>query len=686
MVDTRPRRRLYPFVVVGMLVVLAATSLWGLFSVRSEMYVQVQQQLEAQLQDQVASWEESVVEALDEWRDAAAAAPANAWVYENRLREKRSWFDALYLWQPPRVQMIGRDPRPIAGRFLYPLEPPTQRADARIIADYPCLTQPLAAAGPVAEALGRMRACESAPEGIRLYKSGELATHLKRLADLPGADKQGLLLGALKVLDAGGLDKPVNLRSAINQHNIDPNVLVNARMERANVLFKLSEERVAVQETYALGLEIASLDAPEYRRLLLYTNWVSATLRDHDRRPLATSFEKAVAKADRRLRAFNEIRDRVLRQLPAKASQDARFIYDQYSEAPFLLYLGPVQDGEGGAAIQIDQEGLIKDFIAANKRWKDHLVVTDLTGKVVAGPMDGGKLALEVPFTRTLTSFRVGMRQAAIDERMAKLAFQWFIPLGIVVVCLIAGVVALWFQIQADRQLQRLYVRQREFTARVTHELKTPLAGIKIMAENLEAGRYKDMTQARQMALSILQEADRLALRVNEILDVAKERKIPDPKPFDPEEVALEAIDTWGPRLEQAGVTLNADLDAAEPVLGDGDAMRDALGCLLDNALKYRKEERDDNQVWMTLRQEAGDVVYEVKDNGIGVPKDKRTAIFERFVRVEGPNRGTAGGHGLGLAQVKAVVEQHGGTVECREGEEGGALFVIRLPAIPART
>ena len=115
-------------------------------------------------------------------------------------------------------------------------------------------------------------------------------------------------------------------------------------------------------------------------------------------------------------------------------------------------------------------------------------------------------------------------------------------------------------------------------------------------------------------------------------------------------------------------------------MLGDSDTLRDAISCLLDNALKYRREDRNDSQVRLDLYQEGRQVIIAVSDNGIGVPKAMRKSIFERFVRVEGPNRGKAGGHGLGLNQVREIVNAHGGTIVCVDGIDGGARFVMRLP------
>ncbi len=302
----------------------------------------------------------------------------------------------------------------------------------------------------------------------------------------------------------------------------------------------------------------------------------------------------------------------------------------------------------------------------------------------MAGARKGGDFAVSVPFSRTLTHLRVSVRQSALDS-VATSDEQWIVPLGIIAVCALVVFGALTAQAKLMWRQVELLNRQRAFTTRVTHELKTPLAGIKVMAENLEAGAFRTPEQRADMARRIIDEADRLTSRVDEVLAVAREHTIPSPEPFDPEEAVFEAIDQWGPRLEQAGVTLTADLHPTDEVVGDSRAMRDAIGCLLDNALKYRREERSDSRVELALLQEGRNVLISVADNGLGVPRNMRRAIFDRFVRVEGPNRGKAGGHGLGLNQVKQVVEAHKGTITCTEGIDGGARFEIRLPALQAR-
>jgi signal transduction histidine kinase len=126
-------------------------------------------------------------------------------------------------------------------------------------------------------------------------------------------------------------------------------------------------------------------------------------------------------------------------------------------------------------------------------------------------------------------------------------------------------------------------------------------------------------------------------------------------------------------------VELVRNVEPVGEAFGDPALMRDAMVCLLDNAIKYKREDRP-SRVEVTLRRLNEEAELSVSDNGIGVPKSKREAIFQPFVRVEGPDRGLAGGHGLGLSFVNDAVESQKGSVRCEVGIAGGARFVLRLP------
>lgn len=111
---------------------------------------------------------------------------------------------------------------------------------------------------------------------------------------------------------------------------------------------------------------------------------------------------------------------------------------------------------------------------------------------------------------------------------------------------------------------------------------------------------------------------------------------------------------------------------------GKVSTLRDAVSNLLDNALKYRREDRP-LTVKVRAKVSGRHVLIEVEDNGLGVPAAMRTQIFEKFRRVEGPGRGMAGGHGLGLSFVSEAARVHGGTIECKESRMGGSTFVMRI-------
>ena len=579
------------------------------------------------------------------------------------------------MWRPTKKLVINGESLPLRGSFLYPGYP--TREDTEAIIDNPCLAAArrltLDAGNTAAQvASAYIQGCASQSVPVRSVAATEAATLLGRVNDYEGA---------LAALDSSGITPDLPIRSGI-QEGIVPFRLVTHRTHRAQLLLELGRDTEALGLLYDTGLEVTALDAPDASSVLGYVSWpIIPELRDRGRIREAQRLERRRAQAERRVQAWREIADRILDRPASGGDEPPRFIYDQYAETPFLLYYGPIRDAEFGAGLALDQPTLLQDFLAGMRRYRPFLTITNAEGGWVAGARGGGAVAVDIPFSRTLSHLRVGVRGAAFDRQMGRLQAQWLLPLMGVIGFLLLGMGALWAQLKASLDQEKMLNRQREFTQRVTHELKTPLAGIRVMAENLESGAFRGEEQLKEMAQRIVDEADRLAARVDEVLAVSRERTVPDPQPFDPEEVSLELIDAWGPRMEHAGIRLHADLHATDEVRGDYNSVRDAVACLLDNAIKYADENRAERQVWLTLKQEGRWILFDVADNGMGVPRSMRREIFEQFVRVEGPNRGKAGGHGLGLSQVESIATAHGGRVVCSEGVDGGARFVLRLPA-----
>ncbi len=671
-------QRPFLWMLVVALVVLAAISISRILALRTELESQVTAQLTGQVDAAVASWETKLLQRLDQWLEEVSVDPTEADRYARQLRRREAWFDSVYLWFPAPNLPIGLPaaPKVARGTLVHPTYPASE--DTRRILLHPCLGRAKALsilddADDLQMARLYIEGCSREAMPVRLVAATEAATLLHRA---------GLHAAALAALDSTRLPLELPIAEGISM-GLPPFRLVGHRTQRAQILLAMGELDAGLDLLFETGAQVAELDAPQANGLLPYVRWpIMAELEIHDRAAQATRLATMLERAERRARAWREVEERLLPRSAGELTEAGRFVQDQYGDPPFLLYYRLARRGEYGAAAVLDQPTLIADFLDELPRLRGDLVVTDTEGRWVAGAATGEALPVQVPFTRTLTHLRVGVQASAVRSAVRTYGNQWITPLLVTLVFMFVGIAGLVAQIRALNRQNELMLRQREFTTRVTHELKTPLAGIKVMAESLQLGAYRDTDHLRSMAGRITDEADRLTARVDEILSVGRERTIPDPRPFDPEEPLLEAIDSWGPRLETAGVTLEADLHPTDTVLGDADALRDAVGCLLDNALKYRDEARPDPRVWLTLRQEGGHVEVEVLDNGIGVPEKLRRTIFDRFTRVEGPNRGRAGGHGLGLAQVAEIVRMHKGAVSCTDGVDGGARFTLRLPAM----
>ncbi len=669
---TRP----LPWVLGGTLVLLAALALVWVADARAAAERRARDQLERRLAEVIEDWEQRLLGAMD---DAVTGAPLpdDARERQDRLRQRWPWFDALYTWETGRGSR-GRD----TARITWPLAPTVERPE--VLSRVPCLESGRSAAqssaDPDAIAAIWLATCASAPEAIRLVAVTEAA------ATLALADKHE---GALAILDRADPDGGRDLRTAA-RIGLPPYRLAALRNQRAASLAALGRGPEAAAVALRNGLDMTNLDAPDAGPLLHLVRYPALSwLRREGAMSDADRLESALMTAERRVAAWREVSARVVADPPSGPSTPVpRWSWDQYSTDPFVLYTVWSVDGSGAAA-QLEQKALLAELSAARglAAWRPHLVISDDRGAIVAGSRRGGEVVVSVDLPRTLHWIRVGLREAAIEAEVAEATRLAWVPLVIVLAALGLGLSALFAQTRAVAQEHALLQRQRDFSTRVTHELKTPLAGMKIMAENLEIGAFKDSAHRAEMASRIAAEVDRLTTRIDEVLSVAREARVPDPQEFDPEEAVLGALEMWAARLEAASVALVADeVHATDRILGDGRAVRDAVGCLLDNALKYRRRDISDATVWVELRPQPGAVEIRIIDNGLGVPVAQREAIFEPWVRVEGEQRGDAGGYGLGLAQVRQVAVSHGGDVRCEDGRDGGIAFVLRLPTVPTAT
>jgi len=212
------------------------------------------------------------------------------------------------------------------------------------------------------------------------------------------------------------------------------------------------------------------------------------------------------------------------------------------------------------------------------------------------------------------------------------------------------------------------------FIARVGHDLRTPLALIRMYAETLAEGRVSDPAEARAFAGVAAREAERLSRLAENVLDFSRAGgRAAERRPVDLAKLVRDVVQAWRPMLEQAGLRTSVAAEPAE-VRGDEEALRAALGNLLDNA---RHHAASGGVVEVAVHERDGHAEVHVRDRGPGVPAGMEERVFERFVR--GPDVRTRGA-GLGLALVREVAEAHGGAARALAREGGGADFTVELP------
>jgi two-component system, OmpR family, sensor histidine kinase SenX3 len=250
-------------------------------------------------------------------------------------------------------------------------------------------------------------------------------------------------------------------------------------------------------------------------------------------------------------------------------------------------------------------------------------------------------------------------------------------------VLIIAGIIV--YTVFLVREIRR-NDQHDAFINSVTHELKTPLASIRLYLETLQAREVSD-AQRKDFYKVMLADADRLQQTVEQVLKagIAGHRApLQHRAPVDVVALAHEVIETARRRHHLAEETMTLSVttptSAALQVDGDVDELRTVLSNLVDNAVKYSQ---NDVHVAIEVAAPSPDTVWlRVKDRGVGIPRTQLKRIFNRFHRFQA--RGAkVKGTGLGLYIVRSIVKQHGGRVfAASEGEGKGATFTVELPRL----
>ncbi|MFC6879983.1 MULTISPECIES: sensor histidine kinase [Actinomadura] len=233
-------------------------------------------------------------------------------------------------------------------------------------------------------------------------------------------------------------------------------------------------------------------------------------------------------------------------------------------------------------------------------------------------------------------------------------------------------------------EMRRTEAIRRDFVANVSHELKTPVGALSLLAETVE-GAADDPEAVRRFAGRMQMESVRLTNLVQDLMTLSRiqgDEPLPELHPVSLDEVTVEALDRCQIKASSKNIELTSGGRAGLRVRGDEELLVTALRNLVDNAVAYSPE---NTRVVVATRQcDDRHVEINVTDQGIGIPDGEVERIFERFYRVDPARSRQTGGTGLGLAIVKHVTTKHGGEVTVWSKEGSGSTFTIRLPLLAA--
>jgi len=230
---------------------------------------------------------------------------------------------------------------------------------------------------------------------------------------------------------------------------------------------------------------------------------------------------------------------------------------------------------------------------------------------------------------------------------------------------------------------KRLSEMKSDFMNNMTHELKTPVSTISLAAQMLkDPGIMKSPDIFNHISSVINDETKRLSFQVEKVLQMSlfeKQQATLKFKEIDINDVIVNIANTYQLKVEKFGGSIDIDLEASDTTVNaDEMHLTNVLFNLLDNALKYRKEDIPLELMIRTWNQN-NKIYISVEDNGIGIKKEDAKKVFERFYRVSTGNRHDVKGFGLGLAYVKKIIDDHKGTIKVDSELGRGSKFIISL-------
>jgi len=312
------------------------------------------------------------------------------------------------------------------------------------------------------------------------------------------------------------------------------------------------------------------------------------------------------------------------------------------------------------------------------------LRVSDESGRTILGPKENegrafvaGTVGDFFPGWKAEMYFSSGnVFEDAAHKQVAVYTWTGVLVIGLILVvgCFAGRVVG------KQIRLNRL---KNDFIATVSHELKTPLASMRVLVDTLLEGRYRDQQQAEEYLRLTARENERLSRLIDNFLTFSRMER--NKKAFDIEqtsaaEIAEAAVEAVQTKFNNENCKFTVTIDDNLPfIMADKDAMITVLVNLLDNAYKYTC---DDKLLELKVFSENGFVCFSVKDNGVGMTRRQMKKVFGRFYQADSTLARRTGGTGLGLSIVKFVVDAHKGRITIESKPDKGSEFTVKLPSV----
>lgn len=307
--------------------------------------------------------------------------------------------------------------------------------------------------------------------------------------------------------------------------------------------------------------------------------------------------------------------------------------------------------------------------------------ISDATGQILlsSGPIPGGKppslrsLAIG-GMAFTVTTFATpAMIPDTTDIKRRRLLFA---GLFLILAIIIASTYFISRSLRREAEIARL---QSDFVAAVSHEFRTPLTSIRQLSEMLASGRVRDKEKVNAYYHILEKETARLQRLVEGLLDFG--RMEANVHPYRPETLNCrtllsEIATTFREEYDLTTEALSLEIKEVPDIWMDKEALTRAIWNLLDNAVKYSPEAPE---IKLSVQLKSNQVNIAVADNGVGIPPDERSDIFSKFVRGSAADLTNAKGTGMGLAMVRKIIEDQGGSISVRGNQGGGSVFTIVL-------